>query len=242
MASEDAFAGDIQGPPWRIGCAAAIVMGLLVACRDGSSARVQSIGDAGWFADGSVRTDAAAREDPTFHHRCDVRNRDPRSQVTLVEKHDYIYWFCSPQLELEVMAEPIEIIEDDDCCEEFSQWKLSVGGVPVHVRLDGDSTDLVAHGWRESEIESVVYPEAYGRSARRVHGNEVKRETDLILNGNSVWHVHLRYEARYNEARYEAVPDARGAREGASTRMMHIDQMIDRVHVPICLRSAGCKQ
>jgi hypothetical protein len=224
MVSEGAFAAHVHGTRGRFGCAAPIVMGLLGACRDGSSARMQSIDDAGWFADAWVR-DAAAREDLTFHHRCDVRNRGQLNQSTVIEKHDAVYWFCSPQLELEVTAEPIEILEDDGCFRgcEFNQWKLSVGGVPVNVRLDGDSTNLVAHGFRESDIESVVYPEAYGRSARRVHGNNVKRETDLIPNGNRVWHLHFSYDA-------------------PATRVTYIDQMIDRAHVPACLRSAGCEQ
>jgi hypothetical protein len=224
MVTEDAPAGGYSRCVSAARVAAIIAIGLLGACRDRDLGRLQTIGDAGSVADRSVH-DAAARDDLTFHFRCDVRVRDPGDQSTVIEQHDYIYWFCSPQLELEVRAEPIQIVEDDGCLRgcEFSQWKLDVDGVSVGVRLDGDSTDLIAHGFREADIESVVYPEATGHSARRVYGNNVKRETDLIVNGNRVWHLHFGYDA-------------------PAARVTQIDQMIDRAHIPACLRSAGCVQ
>ena len=215
------FVEDIRRALWSAFTLLSMV-GLAGECRDRSAPISGAPRDAGPIADVSPPNDAA-RADPTFHFRCDVRLRDPRDLATVIEKHGHIYWFCSGMLELET-REQIEVLEDDGCLAEceVKRWKLSVGSVLVNVRVDTEETNLVGHGWREAEVETVVYPEVHGQSARSIYGNKVKRETDLIFDGNRVWHVHFSYEA-------------------PAERVSKIDEMIDRAHIPMCLRSAGCE-
>jgi len=95
--------------------------------------------------------------------------------------------------------------------------------VQLEIRVDVEWANMLARGWRDSDIERVVYPEVFGRSARRVNGNKVKREADLTFDGNRLLRVHFRYEAPV---------------VGADV----VDEMIDRVHIPMCFRSFGCRR
>jgi hypothetical protein len=163
------------------------------------------------------KVDAQA-PDPTLHYRCDAR-WSSFMQPAVLEEHDSVHWFCSQQLELE-SSEPITILDDNSQLgAEFTQWRLDVGGVRVDVRVNGEWANLLAEGWRDAEIERVEYPEVFGRSARRVLGNRVKRETDLLLQTHHPRRVHFRYEEQ-------------------ADRVAPVDLLIDQAHSPVCW---GCK-
>jgi hypothetical protein len=163
-------------------------------------------------ADGSAARAVATRQCynvPDF--RCDAKWPRDASQTAIVEHHIGAYLFCYHSIELE-SKEPIEIEERKEW-DEQNEWLLNVGGVRLHVRQDTESADMEAHGWRPGEIERVWYPEASGKSARRLVGNTVRRETNVVFtNSNDARPIHFSYTTT-------ADPWA-------------VDEMIDRVHGP----------
>jgi hypothetical protein len=100
---------------------------------------------------------------------CDHRwLRDADTDTAIIEHHVGRDLFCYHSIELQSSA-PIEIIERNER-DERSAWVLDVGGVRLNVRQDTgiDWTDMQTRGWKPGELERVVYPEAAGRSARRM--------------------------------------------------------------------------
>jgi hypothetical protein len=157
---------------------------------------------------------------PRTRYRCEKSwTKDGGKVTAMIEEHGDTHWFCSHLVELETRA-PIAI-EREHVDEEFSEWTLRVGGVPLEVRVDSEWTNLAAHGWRPTEIEHVIYAEVFGRSARRAEGSGVRREADLIFATDRVLRVHYRYTASPDDA-------------------VEVDETIDRTHVPLCLQSSGC--
>ena len=197
---------------------AAVAPALLGGCRGEGAERA----DSGVFVEASVYRDASSKDDPSFEFRCEIRRGHPERVGVTVEHHGNMYSFCSRELELET-TEPITILQDDGCTRdcEVKQWKLEVGQVQLEIRVDVEWANMGTHGWRDSDIERVVYPEVFGRSARRVNGNTVQREADLTFDTNRLLRVHFRYEAPV-----------------ASVDL--VDEMIDRVHIPMCFRHFGC--
>ncbi len=157
---------------------------------------------------------------PTEHYRCEKR-WEAREYSAVIERHDDVNWFCSPWIELET-PERLAILENDPGpMEEAKRWALLVGDVRLDVRIDPNWSDFVAEGWRKPEIETVVYPEVFGRSVRRVVGERVRRETDLIFANAPRLRVHFRYLDEFS-------------------RISSVDAMIDRAHVPMCDNKSDC--
>ena len=201
---------------------ALVAVGLGTTCHDGIVKSEAGGADGSGSADAFVRRDAARIEDPVFIFHCRITAAEPHRTHAAVEKDGLQNRFCSRELELET-PEPLAIAADESQPEEIKQWTLDVGGIALSVRVDSEWSDLVGKGWRPSEIEQVVYPAAYGRTARRVRGDAVKREVDLILASDRILRVHFAYETLLERA-------------------APIDLMIDRVYSPICNRALGCER
>jgi hypothetical protein len=156
-----------------------------------------------------VREEPSCRNVPDF--RCDAKWSRDGGQTAIVEHDIGAYRFCYHSLELE-SKEPIEI-EDRKEWDELNEWSLDIGGIQLHVRQDSERANMEAHGWRSGEIERVWYPEASGRSARRVTGNTIRRETNVIFTNST--------DARAIHFSYETTKDP-----------WAVDELIDRVHGP----------
>jgi hypothetical protein len=137
--------------------------------------------------------------------RCDIKWPRDAAQTAIVEHHLGSYFFCYHSLELESKEPRKE-------WDEVNEWLLDVGGIQLHVRQDTERANMEAQGWRPGEIQHVFYPEASGRSARRVVGNTVRRETHLVFSNSLVMGVHFSYVTTED-------PWA-------------VDELIDRVHGP----------
>jgi hypothetical protein len=174
-----------------------------------------------WIAEEAGPLGDAGRKTNTEHYRC-AKDWQAGDYVARIEKHDNISWFCSRWIELETTASLTILDSSPGPMEEIKRWTLLVDGVRLNVRIDPNWSNLISEGWNESEIESVVYPETFGRSARRISGGTVRRETDLILFNAPGLRIHFDYSAK-------------------SIDVSAIDTMIDRAHVPICERKQGCE-
>jgi hypothetical protein len=181
----------------------------LLSCRSGTPA-VTRASDSGTVDGGASGGKAERRcyNVPDFH--CDMKWSRDVVQTAVVEHHLGAYLFCYHSIELE-SKESIEIKARKEG-DELNEWLLDVGGIQVHVRQDTEWADMEAHGWGPREIERVWYPEASGRSARRVAGNTIRRETNVVFMNSLVAGVHFAYVTTLD-------PWA-------------VDEMIDRAHSP----------
>lgn len=190
----------------------------IVGCRAGSVMTIGASGSATLEA-GAARGNTQGRCYNVPQFRCDTKWQRDAAQAAVVEKHQGGYLFCYHSIELESKA-TIEIDERKEWGE-VNEWLLDVGGIRLRVRQDTDPANMEAHGWLAGEIERVWYPEASGRSARRLIGNTVKREANVVfIDNNDMRPVHFSYMT--------------------SADTEDVDYMIDHVHGPWLRGSLSC--
>ena len=166
--------------------------------------------DSGATDGGALRGRAEQRCYNVPDFRCDMKWSRDVVQTAIVEHHLGAYLFCYHSIELE-SKEPIEIKARKEW-DELNEWLLDVGGIQVRVRQDTEGADMEAR-WSPREIERVWYPEASGRSARRVTGNTIRREANVFFtNSDDVRTIHVSYVTTQDT--------------------WAVDELIDRVHSP----------
>lgn len=182
----------------------------VLSCRAGPAQPSRPLDSGTTDADASRgRAEQRCYNVPDF--RCDMKWPRDVVQAAIVEHHLGAYLFCYHSIELE-SKEPIEIKAHKEW-DELNEWLLDVGGIQVQVRQDTEWADMEAHGWSPREIERVWYPEASGRSARRVTGNTIRREANVFFTNS--------YDARTIHMSYVTTQDT-----------WAVDEMIDRAHSP----------